>query len=152
VNCAVRALIALSLITLCSESASSAAPAPATPARSTPAPKIDLDAVKPLESLLDKALLAYNSGNATLFFADFAASAIPPAEPRIFAAVFEGVYKTEFGKYVSKKLNVKETVSDPNRGVLVYDAVFEKKNVKLSANFPRESGGLKIVQIRMEKL
>jgi hypothetical protein len=148
-HCAVRAFIALSFLTL---SAQAAVPAPATPAAATPAPKIDPAAVKPLELLLDKALVAYNSGNAASFFTDFAASATPPAEARVFTAVFEGVYKAEFGKYISKKVNVKETVPDPNRGVLVYDAVFEKKKVKLSANFLRESGRLKIVQIRMEKL
>lgn len=148
-HCAVRAFIALSFLTL---SAQAAVPAPATPAAATPAPKIDPAAVKPLELLLDKALVAYNSGNAASFFTDFAASATPPAEARVFTAVFQGVYKAEFGKYISKKVNVKETVPDPNRGVLVYDAVFEKKKVKLSANFLRESGRLKIVQIRMEKL
>ena len=117
----------------------------------TPAAQLIPAEVKPFEAILDEALDAYNAEDAARFLACFGKAAMPPAEPRVFAAVFVGVYQSEFGDYVSKQLNTKETVPDADRGVLVYDAVFDKRKVKLSANFLREQGALKLVQIRMEK-
>lgn len=114
-------------------------------------PKIAQSVLKPLEAVLEKALAAYHDHDATAFFADFAKSATPPAEARVFGALFVGVYHAEFGACLSKQLNAKESVPDANFGVLVYDAVFEREKVTLSANFMREAGAPKLVQIRMEK-
>jgi hypothetical protein len=148
-NCTLfRVLIAMFLAAVCQ----GVAAAPATPVPATPAPKIDPAVIKPFEGMLDAALAAYNAGDATRFFADFSTSAVPPPEPRIFVTLVEGVYKADFGKYLSKKLNAKESAPDPSCAALVYDAIFEKQKAKLSANFIREPEGLKIVQIRIEPM
>jgi len=122
-----------------------------TVSEATPPPKLSPAAVALLEEILEPALAGYNAGKAEVLFAHFASTAQPPPNERTFRAVFEGVYKKEFGKVLSKKLITKETEPDPNYGVLVYDATCEKRKVRLSVNFVREGGALKIAQIRMEK-
>jgi len=66
--------------------------------------------------------------------------------------IMEGVYKQDYGKYVSKKLLPKETAIEPARALIVFEAVFEKRKVKVSANFVMEQDAPKIVQLRMEPL
>ncbi len=129
-----------------------ATPAAATPAAATPR-IIKPEEVAPLEKVLDGALAAYNAGDAAAFNACFASEAHPPATEPNFRALFEGIYKVEFGKYVSKKLLLAETYPDANHGQIAYDATFEKRTrVKLSADFSRQDGVLKIVQLRLEKM
>ncbi len=116
-----------------------------TPA-ATPDPKV-------LAAVLDKALSAYNAGDQAALFADFASTATPTPGDRIFTELFEGFYKMEFGKIVALRLNPKETNPDPDFGLLVYDAQCERQpQAKVSANFLRENGALKIVQVRFEKV
>ena len=127
-----------------------ATPAPATP-KVTITPEM-LAKVKPFEAILDKALAAFNAGDAKAFWADAAKTATPAPNEALYQRLYEGFYKAEFGKYVSKTLLPAETQPDPERGVVVYEAKFEKKKVKVSANFQRENGAPKLVQVRMEKL
>ena len=125
---------------------------PKETAAATPDPKL-LAAVHELAAVLDKALSAYNAGDQAALFADFASTATPPPGDRIFTELFEGFYKTEFGKIVALRLNTKETNPDPDFGMLVYDAQCERQPLaKVSANFLRENGALKIVQVRFEKV
>lgn len=120
---------------------------------STPAAKTDAAALQAMEAMFEKALTAYNAGDAAGFFADFAKGAAPPANEQTFRALFEGVYKAELGECVSKKLNTNESVADPTHGVLVYEAMYSNwPKVRLSANFIREGKALKLVQVRMEKM
>lgn len=117
-----------------------------------PAEKL-AEAVRPFAALLEEALAAYNAGDAQGFFRHAARSATPAATPQTFRALFEGVYRAQLGMLETKKLLPAESVPDPNNGVLVYEARYEKHpRVRLSANFTREAEGLKLVQIRMEKI
>jgi hypothetical protein len=136
-----------------------AAPIPATP---TPAPEekpiapADAQAAEVLRELtpiLDKALAAYNAGDQRALFADFATAATPPPSDRIFQELFEGYYKKDFGRLTALRLYPQETVPDADYGMLVYLAQCERvKLAKVSANFIRENGAPKIVQIRIEKV
>ncbi|MDQ3622985.1 MAG: hypothetical protein M3463_10920 [Verrucomicrobiota bacterium] len=110
-------------------------------------------AVRPLAALLEDALAAYNAGDAQAFFRHAANSATPAPTPETFRALFEGVYRAQLGNFETKRLLAAESVPDPNHGLLVYEARFEKHPwVRLSANFTREAEALKLVQIRMEKI
>ena len=114
---------------------------------------IPSEVVAPFEKVLDKALAAYNADDATAFNANFAKAAHPPADEHTFRALFDGIYRPEFGSYTSKALLPAESVPDPNYGQLTYNATFAKRaRVKMSADFVREDGGLKIVQLRLEKM
>ena len=125
---------------------------PKETAAATPDPKV-LAAVRELAAMLGKALSAYNAGDQAALFSDFASTATPPPSDRIFTELFEGFYKAEFGKIVALRLNPKETNPDPDFGMLVYDAQCERQPLaKVSANFIRENGALKIVQLRFEKV
>lgn len=104
-------------------------------------------------AVLDKALTAYNAGDQKALFADFAKTATPPADDRIFTELYEGYYKTDFGRIVALRLYELETVSDPEFGMLVYLAQCERvKLARVSANFVRENGAPKIVQLRFERV
>ncbi len=123
-------------------------PAPAA----TADPKI-LPAARELAAVLDKALTAYNAGDQAALFADFASTATPAPGDCIFTELFEGYYKAEFGKITGLRLDARETVPDPEAGQLVYLAQCERAPlVKVSANFIRENGQPKIVQLRFEKI
>ena len=118
----------------------------------TPDPKAPT-AVRELAAILDKALSAYNAGDQAALFADFGSSATPAPSDRIFTELFEGFYKAEFGRIVALRLNPLESNPDPDSGMLVYDARCERQPLaKVSANFLREDGALKIVQVRFEKV
>ena len=109
--------------------------------------------MRELAAMLGKALSAYNAGDQAALFSDFASTATPLPSDRIFTELFEGFYKAEFGKIVALRLNPKETNPDPDFGMLVYDAQCERQPLaKVSANFIRENGALKIVQLRFEKV
>ena len=143
------AALAVSALTACQKAAP---PVTAETAAATPDPKV-LAAVRGLAAVLDKALSAYNAGDQAALFADFASTATPAPSDRIFTELFEGFYKVEFGRIVALRLNPKETNPDPDFGLLVYDAQCERQPLaKVSANFLRENGALKIVQVRFEKV
>ncbi len=125
-----------------------AKPAP-VPAVGTLAPGSQHD----LELLLDNALTDYNSLEGERFLRFFSTAAQPPADAAFFDRVIKGIYHHEFGAVFSKKLIPGETSLDADYGMLVYEAQCKKRPaVKLSVNFQRDSGVLKIVQWRMEKL
>ena len=127
-------------------------PVAAEAVAATPDPKV-VAAVRELAAVLDRALSAYNAGDQAGLFADFASTATPAPGDLIFTGLFEGFYKTEFGKIVALRLNTRETNPDPDFGMLVYDAQCERQPLaKVSANFLRENGTLKIVQVRFEKV
>ena len=143
------ATLAFSVATACKRAPP---PAAAEAPAATPDPKV-LAAARELAAVLDKALTAYNAGDQAALFADFASTATPAPGDRIFTELFEGYYKAEFGKITALRLDTKETVPDPEAGLLVYLAQCERVPLaKVSANFIRENGTPKIVQLRMEKV
>ncbi len=152
---AVRLLLiaTITILGACGKKPSESAPsAPSTPVAGSLPPAI-LEKLAPLEKTLDSALSAYNAGDPAAFAGSFAKDAHPPATEHTFHALFDGIYRAEFGKYVSKTLIPAESVLDPGYGQLVYNGTFEKRGrVKVSADFSEESGAPKIVQLRFEKM
>ena len=143
------ATLAFSVATACKRATP---PAAAEAPAAAPDPKV-LAAARELAAVLDKALAAYNAGDQAALFTDFASTATPAPGDRIFTDLFEGYYKAEFGKITALRLSPQETIPDPDAGLLVYLAQCERAPlVKVSANFIRENGTPKIVQLRMEKV
>lgn len=103
----------------------------------------------PLDAKVGKALEAYNRGDHTAFFGDYAKSMASIATEQVFNAQYRGTYFTSYGKYLSRVLLKDATVAAGDTPLLVYVAEFEKnKKVKISVNFATEQGVLKIVQIQ----
>jgi hypothetical protein len=125
-------------------------PAAAPSATPTRAPLTDAETVvAEMEPVLGRALAAYNAGNERAFLAEFASSAPGIHDPGVYRRLFGGVYKREFGTVTGKRLDRKGSVPDPDWGVLVYDAAFQKHpKARLFANFVREHGMVKLMQIR----
>ena len=106
-----------------------------------------------METVLAGALAGYNAKDAAKFTTHFSGQAVPPMDARIFQNLIVGVYHQEFGEVLSKTLSNAETSADPDFGMLVYSVECRKRpKAKLSVNFHRENGAMKIVQWRMEKL
>lgn len=125
---------------------------PAAPKVATPV-SAALPETQPFEEIMDRALAGYNARDAATLFADFASSAVPAPTPEVYRALFEGYYHAAFGLCRDRKLSVKDTEILPDRALLVWDAAFSlEREAKLSANFIRENGQPKIVQIRIEKV
>jgi hypothetical protein len=113
----------------------------------TPGATIDMEAV------LADTLTAYNAKSETEFTHHFSAQAVPPMDTRVFQNLIVGVYHQEFGEVVSKALSNAESAANPDYGMLVYSVECRKRpKAKLSVNFHRENGVMKVVQWRMENL
>ena len=112
----------------------------------------ETSAMQEMERINDRLIAAYTSRDAERFAAEFSASAVPPVTEDYFRSVIIGLYHEEFGDVLSKKLTG-ETNPDSDRGMLVYEISCKKGvRAKISANFRRESGQLRAVQWRMEKM
>ena len=110
------------------------------------------DAPKPLDAIVEKAMKAYNEGDAKAFFADYAKLLSAVATPATFDALYKNGALKEFGKYVSKKLIAGQSVVEGETPLLVYEAKFEKNpRVKLAVNFMQEEGKPKVMQVTIEK-
>ncbi len=106
-----------------------------------------------MEQIFDNALAAYNTFDSEKFLRCFSPTAQPAANAAFFENIIKGLYHQEYGTVTGKKPIPSETSADANFGMLVYEAQCKKRAaVKLSVNFRRENGDLKIVQWRMEKL
>jgi hypothetical protein len=104
-----------------------------------------------LEPVLDRALVAYNAGNERAFLAEFASTAPGIRAEGAYRRLFDGIYKSEFGKFEGKRLDSKDSVPDRDWGALIYDAAFKKRaKSRLIANFIRENGVVKLMQIRFD--
>ncbi len=119
-------------------------------------PKFDsasTTSMQSMENIFDTAVAGYNGLESEKFLLCFSPTAEPPANAAFFENVIKGLYHHEFGAVLAKRLIPGETSPDADFGMLVYETQCKKRNaVKLSVNFRRESGDLKIVQWRMEKL
>jgi hypothetical protein len=104
-----------------------------------------------LEPVLERALAAYNAGNERAFLAEFASAAPGIRAEGAYRRLFEGVYKVDYGKFEGKRLDSKVSVPDRDWGALIYDAAFQKRpKARLIANFIRENGAVKLMQIRFD--
>ena len=110
------------------------------------------DAPKPLDTMIEKAMTAYNAGDSKAFFADYAKLMESIATPATFEALYKNGAMKEHGKFVSRKLIAGESVVEGETPLLVYEAKFEKSaRVKLSVNFMQEGGKPKLMQVTIEK-
>jgi len=126
--------------------------------QTTTATQTQTDTAKPspthdMEAALSSALADYNAKDETRFAAHFSKKAEPPMDAHVFKNLIAGIYHDEFGDVLSKTLSTAESSADPDFGMLVYIVECKKRpKAKLSINFSRENGVMKIVQWRMEKL
>ena len=110
------------------------------------------DVPKPLDTMIEKAMTAYNAGDSKAFFADYAKLMESIATPATFDALYKNGAMKEHGKFVSRKLIAGESVVEGETPLLVYEAKFEKSaRVKLSVNFMQEDGKPKLMQVTIEK-
>ena len=110
------------------------------------------DAPKPLDAMVEKAMTAYNAGDAKAFFADYAKMVEAIATPATFDVLYKNGALKEHGKFVSRKLLAANSVVEGETPLLVYEAKFEKsERVKLSVNFIQEDGKPKLMQVTIEK-
>jgi hypothetical protein len=111
------------------------------------------NATHDMEAALSSAIADYNAKDETRFAAHFSKKAEPPMDAHVFKNLIAGIYHDEFGDVLSKTLSPTESSADPDFGMLVYIVECKKRpKAKLSINFRRENGVMKIVQWRMEKL
>ncbi len=131
--------------------------APKVPNATAPGPVVYVDktgdpATGEMLGVFLVAFDAWTKGNAGAFYAQFAAKYVPADSAGVFAKVFAGVYAEEFGKLGEMKLISRESSNDRDYGMLVFSIASEKvPTAKLSANFLRENGVLKLAQMRLEK-
>jgi hypothetical protein len=117
----------------------------------TPNPAPAPSALAELEPVLNRALAAYNADDKNAFLAEFARAAPGIHGEGVYRRLFGSVYKSEFGKIERKRLKRKASVPDRDWGALTYDAAFEKHpKALLVANFIRENGAVKLMQIRFD--
>ena len=111
------------------------------------------NAADEMNRVFDAAMNAWEHRDAKAFYAQFATAYVPADSVAVFDRLFLGVYADEFGAITTKTLVLKESNGDPDFGMLVFNAECTKHpKARLSANFIRENGQLKLAQIRMEKL
>jgi len=108
------------------------------------------EVMKGLEEKVDKMLKGYNDNSYKDFFADYAKAMAALGTESTFKMLY---VDKGFGKFVSKKLIDKETVSAGDLPLLVYEGEFEKeKKVKISINFTKDGDQLKIMQVQFNKM
>lgn len=127
------------------------------PPETAPPPAIEApsgqNAAVEMNRVLDAAMKAWEQRDAKAFYAQFATAHVPADSDAVFDRLFLGVYADEFGTIAAKTPVPRESNGDPDFGILVFVAECAKHpRARLSANFIRENGQLKLAQIRMEKL
>lgn len=106
-----------------------------------------------LDAMVDKLMAAYNAGDATAFYADWAAMMASICTPQVFQTMFVDNYKKNFGDYVERSINADETVvmADVPNGLLVYTAKFtNNEKVKLAINLFKEGDNWKFQQLTIQ--
>jgi hypothetical protein len=106
-----------------------------------------------MDAMIDKMMAGYNAGDATAFYADWAAMMAAVCTPQAFQTLYVDNYMKTFGAYASRTINADETVvmaGVPN-GLLVYTAKFaNNENVKMSVNLMKENNVWKIQQLTLQ--
>ena len=109
-------------------------------------------ALQVMEKVLEPAIAAYQSGDAKALQAQFGKAAPGMGDVAVVDRIFMKFYREKFGPLKGIRLSPKETTLNRDRGMLVYDAAFERAVAKLSANFLRENGEVRLMQIRIEEI
>lgn len=105
-----------------------------------------------MEKVLAPALAAYQEGDFKALHGLFAKAAPGMSDVAVVDRIFMKFYREKFGRLKAVRLSPKESTLDADRGMLVYDAALENAYAKLSANFLRENGQLRLMQIRFEEI
>lgn len=106
-----------------------------------------------LDAMVDKLMAAYNAGDATAFYADWATMMASICTPQVFQTMFVDNYKKNFGDYVERSINADETVvmADVPNGLLVYTAKFtSNEKIKLAINLFKEGDSWKFQQVTIQ--
>ncbi len=108
-----------------------------------------------LDAMIDKMMAAYNAGDATAFYADWASMMAAICTPQAFQTLYVDNYMKTFGAYASRTVNADESVvmADVPNGLLVYTAKFaNNENVKMSVNLMKENDTWKIQQLTIQAM
>ncbi|PKL48693.1 MAG: hypothetical protein CVV42_08605 [Candidatus Riflebacteria bacterium HGW-Riflebacteria-2] len=108
-----------------------------------------------IDAMIDKMMEGYNAGDATAFYADWAAMMAAICTPQAFQTLYVDNYMKTFGAYVSRTVNADESVvmADVPNGLLVYTAKFaNNENIKMSVNLFKENDIWKIQQLTIQAM
>jgi hypothetical protein len=109
--------------------------------------------LKGLQVPISSALRAYNAADIAGMRQQFSVQAPGLADASAFRRLFIGYYSEELGRVKSLRLVPAGSDFDPDNAMLVFAAEFERSPlVKVSANYTREAGTLKLIQLRFEKV
>lgn len=121
--------------------------------QSTPRATPDPALVKALKLTVSRAVGAFNSVDLTGLRRQFSAKAPGLSDDGAFRRLFFGYYLGDLGRAKSLRLIPADSSFDPDRALLVYEGAFDFwPRVKVSANFTRDEGALKLMQLRFEKI
>ena len=119
----------------------------------SPGPTPDRKLIEALHGTVSRAIGSYNSVDAAGIRRQFSAQAPGLPDEAAFRRLFFRYYLEVLGRAESMRIVPGESNPDPDRAMLVYDAGFDLwPRVKVSANFIREGGVPKLVQLRFEKV
>jgi len=113
------------------------------------------DEMAALDAMVDKLMTAYNAGDVTAFYADWATMMAAVCTPQVFQAMFVDNYKKTFGNYAERTINAEESVimADVPNGLLVYTAKFSNnEKVKLAINLFKENDSWKFQQVTIQAI
>src|SRR5262245_2035976 len=110
--------------------------------------------VKKLEGQVEKLLEAYNKDDVKAFFANWASSVKSIATEQTYKALYKDGAKKDLGEYTTKTAKFRKegsVVRGENMNVY-FEAQFAKsKSGLVTANFTKEKGEYKFIQVKMEK-
>jgi hypothetical protein len=123
--------------------------AESTTRQSTPDP----GTVKELQKCVSRAIGSYNSVDIEGLRRQFSKHAPGLLDEGAYRRLFFRYYLEDLGRVRSMDFRPVDSTFDPDRATLVYEAKFDNwPAVKISANFTRENGEPKLVQVRFEKI
>lgn len=102
---------------------------------------------------VSRAIGSYNSVDVAGLRRQFSAQAPGLPDDNAYRRLFFRYYLNDLGRVKAMRLLPVDSNFDPDRAMLVYEAKFDHwPSVKVSANFTRENGVPKLVQLRFEKI
>lgn len=117
--------------------------------QSVPGPEL----LKAFQVPISRVLGSYNSSDVAGLRRQFSSRAPGLADEAAFRRLFVGYYLEELGRVKEVRLVPAASNFDPDNAMLVFATAFERwPLVKMSANFTREDGSLKLLQLRFEKV
>jgi hypothetical protein len=120
---------------------------PARPATPDPA------TTKELQKSVSRAVGSYNSVDIQGLRREFSPKAPGLTDDGAFRRLFFRYYLEDLGRAKSMRFLPEISNFDPDRAMLIYEGAFDHwPHVRVSANFTRENGVPKLVQLRFEKI